>query len=61
MNVHGNWDCGREIPLLGIFVSNLRYWFFAVCGAEIIVLASPAAKIMQFLLQALHHQQQKQN
>ncbi len=27
----GNWDCGRAIPFLGIFVSNFRYWFFAVC------------------------------
>jgi hypothetical protein len=26
----GNWDCGREIPFLGIFVSNFRYGFFAV-------------------------------
>ncbi len=26
----GNWDCGRAVPFLGIFVSNFRYWFFAV-------------------------------
>jgi hypothetical protein len=26
----GNWDCGRPIPFLGIFVSNFRYWFSAV-------------------------------
>ncbi len=26
----GNWDCGRAISFLGIFVSNFRYWFFAV-------------------------------
>ncbi len=26
----GNWDCGRAIPFLGIFVSNFGYWFFAV-------------------------------
>ncbi len=26
----GNWDCGRAIPFLGIFVSNFRYWFFVV-------------------------------
>jgi hypothetical protein len=26
----GNSDCGRAIPFLGIFVSNFRYWFFAV-------------------------------
>ncbi len=26
----GNWDCGSAIPFLGIFVSNFRYWFFAV-------------------------------
>jgi len=25
----GNWDCGRTIPFLGIFVSNCRYCFFA--------------------------------
>ncbi len=27
----GNWDCGRAIPFLEIFVSNFRYCFFAVC------------------------------
>jgi hypothetical protein len=26
----GNWDCGRAIPFLGIFVSSFRHWFFAV-------------------------------
>jgi hypothetical protein len=26
----GNWDCGRALPFLGIFVSNFRYCFFAV-------------------------------
>jgi hypothetical protein len=26
----GNWDFGRAMPFLGIFVSNFRYWFFAV-------------------------------
>ncbi len=26
----GNWDCGRAIPFLRIFVSNFRYWFFAL-------------------------------
>ncbi len=26
----GNWDCGRAIPFLGIYVSNFRYWFFEV-------------------------------
>ncbi len=26
----GNVDCGRAIPFLGFFVSNFRYWFFAV-------------------------------
>jgi hypothetical protein len=25
-----NWDCGRAIPFLGIFVLNFLYWFFAV-------------------------------
>jgi hypothetical protein len=31
MNVHcANWDCGRAIPFLGIFLSNFRFWFFAV-------------------------------
>jgi hypothetical protein len=28
----GNWDCGRAIPFLGIFVPNFRYWLFAVQG-----------------------------
>ncbi len=27
----GNWDWGRAILFLGIFVSNFQYWFFAVC------------------------------
>ncbi len=27
---YGNWDCGRAVPFLGIFVSNFRYCFFAV-------------------------------
>ncbi len=27
---YGNWDCGRAIPFLGIFVSNFRFWFFGV-------------------------------
>ncbi len=26
----GSWDYGRAIPFLGIFVSNIWYWFFAV-------------------------------
>jgi hypothetical protein len=26
-----NWDCGREVPLLEIFVSNFQFCFFAVC------------------------------
>ncbi len=30
----GNWDCGRTIPFLGIFVSNFRYCFFAACMRE---------------------------
>jgi hypothetical protein len=25
-----NWDCGRAVPVLGIFVSNFRYCVFAV-------------------------------
>jgi hypothetical protein len=25
-----NWDCGRAIPFLGIFVSNFWYCVFAV-------------------------------
>jgi hypothetical protein len=29
----GNWDCGRAVPFLGIFVSDFRYWFSAVCGS----------------------------
>ncbi len=36
MNLVGNWDCGRAIPFLGIFVSSFQHWFFAVyeekCG-----------------------------
>jgi hypothetical protein len=28
----GNWDCGRAIPFL--FVSNCRYWFFAVSNTN---------------------------
>ncbi len=27
----GNWESGRAILFLGIFVSNFRYCFFAVC------------------------------
>jgi hypothetical protein len=27
----GNWDGGRVIPFLGIFVSNFRYCVFAMC------------------------------
>ncbi len=26
-----NWDCGRAIPFLRIYVSNFRYCFFALC------------------------------
>jgi hypothetical protein len=26
----GNWDCGQASPCLGICVSNVRHWFFAV-------------------------------
>ncbi len=26
-----NWDWGRSILFLGIFVSNFQFWFFAVC------------------------------
>jgi hypothetical protein len=29
----GNWDCGGAIPFLEIFVSNFRYWLFAVYTA----------------------------
>ncbi len=29
---YGNWDWGRAIPFLGIFVSNFRYSGFAVIG-----------------------------
>jgi hypothetical protein len=31
---YGNWDSSRAIPFLEIFVSNFRFWFFAVleCG-----------------------------
>jgi hypothetical protein len=27
---YGNWDCGRAISFLGIFISKFRYQFFAV-------------------------------
>ncbi len=27
----GNWDWGPDIPFLGIFASNFRHFFFAVC------------------------------
>jgi hypothetical protein len=30
MNVEGGTVAGRAIPFLGIYVSNIRYWFFAV-------------------------------
>jgi hypothetical protein len=30
-----NLDCGRAIPFLGIYVSNFRYWFFAVCRVPV--------------------------
>jgi hypothetical protein len=30
MNLEIDWDCGRAIPFLDIFVSNFPYWFFAV-------------------------------
>jgi hypothetical protein len=26
----GNWECGRAIPFLGIYVSNFRYWLLGV-------------------------------
>ncbi len=31
----GNWDCGPNIPFLGIFVSNFRHFFFAVQGPKL--------------------------
>jgi hypothetical protein len=31
----GNWDCDCSIPFLGIFVSNFRYFVFAVCAPEV--------------------------
>ncbi len=33
----GNWDCDRAIPFLGIFVSNFRFFFFAVRWAFTLV------------------------
>jgi hypothetical protein len=33
----GNWDCGQAIPFLGIFFSNFRYWFFAVCNLSVLL------------------------
>jgi hypothetical protein len=32
----GNWDYGHASPVLGIFVSNFRYWFFAVGDVDAI-------------------------
>jgi hypothetical protein len=32
----GNWDSGRPIPFLGIFVSNFRYWLFVVHGCNVV-------------------------
>ncbi len=44
-----NRDCGRAIPFLGIFVLNVRYWFFAVrqespwsLSGYITILSAPA-------------------
>ncbi len=31
----GNWDWGREVPFLGIFVSNFRYSVFTVHIAQL--------------------------
>ncbi len=30
----GNWDCGRAIPFLGIFVSDFMYYVFGVCSGN---------------------------
>ncbi len=30
-----NWDYGRAVPFLGIFVSNCRYCVFAVCPSPV--------------------------
>jgi hypothetical protein len=30
----GNWECGRAIPFMGIFVSNFWYCFFAVWSIQ---------------------------
>ncbi len=38
-------DCGRDIPFLGIFVSNFRYWFFAVwCDAAKVAVLGTAQR-----------------
>ncbi len=29
-----NWDCGRSVPFLGIYISNFRYSIFAVSGKK---------------------------
>ncbi len=31
----GNWDWGRAIPFLGIYVSSFRYWLFAVQSTDL--------------------------
>ncbi len=31
----GNWDCGRAIPFLGIFVYNLRYLSYIHLGSSV--------------------------
>jgi hypothetical protein len=31
----GNWDCGPDIPFLGLFASNFRHFFFAVYAVTV--------------------------
>ncbi len=41
----GNWDCGRAILLLGIFILNFWHWFFEVYGWVNGMCQIPGAKL----------------
>jgi hypothetical protein len=44
-----NWDRGRAVPFLGIYVSNFRYSIFAVCEfCERIKISKPKALLEFF-------------
>ncbi len=47
MNVE--MDCGRAVPFLGIFVSNFRYWFFAVWSKEVSRMMAVVLRILQYV------------